>query len=133
MTTMTTFDINNRLDQIELKHRIQEQQEMASYIKQVVSTVYEQEDPCEEVQYELEKLDARLTTLVSIQWHEACMLWKEAKYDLLRSLLGHMSNEFENIVVIAREIVERLSVSVVMKLDSGAKRRNLVDPDYGSE
>lgn len=131
--TTTSTDINNRLDQIELKHRIQEQQEMATYIKQVVSTVYEQEDPCELLQYELEKLDARLTTLVSIQWHEACMLWKEAKYDLLRSLLRYMSDDFEKIVVIVREIHERRSVSVVMKLDSGAKRRNLVEPDYGSE
>ena len=102
-TTMTQTKMYNRLDQIELKHRIQEQQEMAIYMKEIVAGVYEDEDPCEEVQYELEKLDARLTALISIRWHEACMLWKEAKYDLLHSLVLHMKKEFENIVDIASE------------------------------
>lgn len=97
---MTPTDLYNRLDQIELKHRIQEQQDLALHMKKYVADIYENEDPGEEIQYELEKADARLTTLVSIRWHEACMLWKEAKYDLLRSLLKKMSDEFEDIVCV---------------------------------
>jgi hypothetical protein len=95
---MSAVHISNFLKHIELKHRIEEYQDKALWLKTELNRVYEEEDPCEEDQYLYERCDATLSTMVTLQNQEACQLWNKGKNDLLEELLRRMSNDFKKVV-----------------------------------